>query len=535
MNIVARLGLLAAVGASIAVCAVPVAFAETTVVEIKADDTLGSIVSEAYPGYRNRDALMQLILERNPDAFINNDINFLILGRKLILPGADELGAAIQTAPPPPPVQQAASPASAETDETDEAERRLNQIAEERDQLKQQLEKLEADNKELRDTVSRFEATGAEQSEQLAKLEEQIATLNSSAEEQVATTPEPDLVSPELTKQLTEAGEKLEQLQIRYDESVKANDSLQQQLTEQVALESEASELKKQMAELQSAGEKQAAANTELQSQLDTLKQQSESLRTDNEKVLAELSAVNTKLEASQAEADVVRTELEASKKQLDVSQSESDALRAELEASEKQLEVSQSESDALRVELEASEKQLEVSQSEAVTLRTELNTSSESNTALSSEIDQIKAAAEKDVTLAPTSPSDKPGSAWWPWLLALLLLPVAWLLGQRSRPAPATPVSEAKAGVKTIEIPAAADPVVPKPLTSDQLDQMAFSGREAIIKPDNPDAAIKLDMARAYLDLRNAEAANDVLQEVIQEGGSKQRQEAKEILSFIA
>lgn len=513
MNIVTRLGLLAAAGASIAVCAVPVAFAETTVVEIKADDTLGSIVSEAYPGYRNRDALMQLILERNPDAFSNNNINFLILGKKLILPGADELGAAIQVAPPP--VQQAASPVPAETDET---ERRLNQVAEERDQLKQQLEKLEADNKALRDTVSRFEATGAEQSEQLAKLEEQIEALKSNAEEQVATTPDPDVVSPELTKQLAESGEKLEQLQTRYDESVKANDRLQQQLTEQAALESEASELKKQMAELQSTDEKQAAANaaanTELQSQLDTAKQQSESLRADNEKVLTELSAVSAKLEASQAEADAVRAELEASKKQLEISQSEADAVRAELEAAKKQLEVSQSE---------------------AVTLRTELNTSSESNTALNSEIDQIKAAAEKDVALAPTSPSEKPGSAWWPWLLALLLLPVAWLLGQRSRPAPVTPASETKAGVKTIEIPAAADPVVPKPLTGDQLDQMAFSGREAVTKPDNPDAAIKLDMARAYLDLRNAEAANDVLQEVIQEGGSRQRQEAKEILSFIA
>ncbi|CAA6821479.1 MAG: Unknown protein [uncultured Thiotrichaceae bacterium] len=485
MNIVPRLGLLATVGASIAVCAAPVAFAETTVVEIKANDTLGAIISDAYPGYRNRDALMQLILERNPQAFVNNNINFLVLGKTLNLPGADELGAAIEVAPPPPPVQQVVSPVIAA-----EAESKLKQMTEQRDQLRQQLEQLETDNKALRDTVSRLEATGIEQSEQLKKLEEQIEALKSDAEEQLVAAETP---SSEIVKQLAESGRKLEQLQTRYDESIKDNQGLQQQLTEKAALESEASELKKQLSELQGGGV-QKTANTELQSQLDALKQQSESLRADNEKVVAELNAVSAKLEVSESEAD------------------------------------------ALRTELEASNKQLEVSQSDVATLRTELNTSNENNTALSSEMGQIKAATETDVTLAPVNPSEKPGSTWWPWLLALLLLPVAWLLGQRSRPVSVIPVAEeAKAGVKTIEIAAAADPVVPEALTSDQLDQMAFSGIKTVTTPDDPDAAIKLDMARAYLDLRNAEAANDVLKEVIQEGGSRQQQEAKEIQSFIA
>lgn len=462
MNIVPRLGLLAAVSASVAVFTAPVAFAETTV-EIRENDTLGAIINDAYPGYRNRDALMQLILERNPEAFLNNNINFLVLGQTLKLPGADELGAIIQAAPPPPPAEQVVvSPVVAEVDN------RLQQVVDERDQLKQQLGQLETDNKTLRDTVSRLETTGAQQSEQLRKLEEQIEALQDGVEEQVAADPR----SSEVAKQLVESSEKLEQLQARYDESVKDNQGLQQQLTEQAALGNETSELKKQLAELQSGGETQKIANTELQSQLDALKQQSESLRADNEKVLAELSAVSVKLEASQSEAD---------------------------------------------------------------SLRAELNASSESNTALSSEIDQIKAAVEKDVALTPAEPSEKPGSTWWPWLLALLLLPVAWLLGQRSRPVPATAVPEIKTGVKTIEIAAAADPVVPQALTSDQLDQMAFSGAKAANKPDDPDAAIKLDMARAYLDLRNAEAANDVLKEVIQEGGSRQQQEAKEIQSFIA
>ena len=51
----------------------------------------------------------------------------------------------------------------------------------------------------------------------------------------------------------------------------------------------------------------------------------------------------------------------------------------------------------------------------------------------------------------------------------------------------------------------------------------------------DNLEADIKLDMARAYMDLRNASAAAEILQDVLVEGGARQRQEAREILSFIS
>jgi FimV-like protein len=56
-----------------------------------------------------------------------------------------------------------------------------------------------------------------------------------------------------------------------------------------------------------------------------------------------------------------------------------------------------------------------------------------------------------------------------------------------------------------------------------------------AVIIPESPDAELKLDIARAYLDLREPEAAAEILREVIVEGGSRQQQEAGEILSFIA
>nr|CAA6829591.1 MAG: Unknown protein [uncultured Thiotrichaceae bacterium] len=500
MNIIPRLHLLISTSALMAISAAPIAAAETTV-EVRENDTLGSIVSKTYPGYRSRNALMQLILEQNPDAFIGSNINLLVLGETLKLPDSDELEALIGIAPPP--VQQVIGSVTAE------AKQRLKQITEERDRLKQQLANLEADNQRLKATISRLETAGTQQNEQLERLEKQIESLQSRVTEQ---TPTPVANSPEIIKQLADSNEKLAQLQASYDASVKDKAGLEQELVAKSALENQISELQKQIAELQGGGTTQQTANSDLQKQLDTLKQESEGFRVDNEKVASELAAVSAKLETSQSDVDT---------------------LRAELDTANEQLKISQSEVTTLRAELGESGLQLEASQSEATTLRSELSASSESNATLQSEIEQIQAAVENDVALSPAKSPEKPGSTWWPWLLALLLLPVAWLLGQRSRPAPTATESD----IQATEMPVAMamDPVVPEPLTSEQLDQIALSGPEAIATPDDPNAAIKLDMARAYMDLRNTEAANDMLQEVIQEGGSQQQQEAKEILSFIA
>lgn len=410
MNIVSRLCSLAPACILFTVCTVSAVSAEAISVEIKENDTLSTIVANAYPGNVDRGAIMQSILERNPEAFVNGDINSLILGRQLVLP---ESNTVVSTTADNAVVNQAA----------------VATQVEERDQLNEQLTQLEADNTALRANISRLETVGSEQSTQLEKLRQQAALTTVTETQQAGST----TVSPDVTQQLADTKEKLGQLQ-----------------------------------------------------------QESATLRADNAKTLAELEAVNTQLEASQAEVTNLRTELDAANEQLTANQAD------------------------------------------VTTLRSGLDAANDNNTALQSEIDQIKAAAETDVALTPQEPAKNPGSTWWPWLLALLLLPVAWLLGQRSRPAVQT-APAATSDIKIAETPAKPDPVVPEPLTSDQMAQMGFTGAEVITKPDDSDVAIKLDMARAYLDLRDTNAANDMLQEVIRDGGSLQQQEAKEILSFIA
>ena len=48
-------------------------------------------------------------------------------------------------------------------------------------------------------------------------------------------------------------------------------------------------------------------------------------------------------------------------------------------------------------------------------------------------------------------------------------------------------------------------------------------------------EAATKLDLARAYIDMGDAEGARDILDEVISEGSDQQQQEARELLERLS
>jgi pilus assembly protein FimV len=50
----------------------------------------------------------------------------------------------------------------------------------------------------------------------------------------------------------------------------------------------------------------------------------------------------------------------------------------------------------------------------------------------------------------------------------------------------------------------------------------------------DADEAATKLDLARAYIDMGDAEGAKDILSEVLGEGSEEQRKEANELLGRI-
>jgi FimV C-terminal domain len=169
--------------------------------------------------------------------------------------------------------------------------------------------------------------------------------------------------------------------------------------------------------------------------------------------------------------------------------------------------------------QLDATKQALEESKAATVTLEMQVATLIRENEALQNDLQQIRAAA----AVAETKVASVSNLPWiLLGLLALLTLPLIWLMWRKheSSSLEAGAISVV-APVETLaEIPIQSHPEVPVVAT--------------LAMDENPDAALKLDIARAYLDLRDSEAAADILQDVLVEGGNQQRQEAREILSFI-
>lgn len=114
------------------------------------------------------------------------------------------------------------------------------------------------------------------------------------------------------------------------------------------------------------------------------------------------------------------------------------------------------------------------------------------------------------------------------PWFLAggaaLLLIPLLWLVRRRpvelTTDTPKTAVSSSSPETDKIE-------PVPTPLPESLPNSRLASGLN--------EGNLKLNIARAYLDKRDARAASELLQEVLREGDEAQKQQAREILSFIS
>jgi FimV-like protein len=327
----------------IGACLSGAALAEDKIWEIQSGNTLGKIVAEQYPGYANRQAIMQELLKRNPDAFSNQNINSLIVGKTLKLPDASDIP---DLKPPAPQQGGSIDPATQE-----------------------KLQSLETQVTELNDAV--------------ALLEEENAALQEMVKGYADAKPTP-------------------------------------------------------------------TGGEDLQKQLDAAKQ-----------ALQESQAASSVLEEQVAEAK-------------------------------------------------------------------------RGNDTLQNDLQQIRAAA----ALAENNAS---GSGNLPWillgLLALLALPLVWLLRRKREQSPVAVVSTTTTAATAVTSPAMVpgQEAVVTPEAGHLAAGASYREREADTAEENPDAALKLDIARAYLDLRDSGAAADILQDVLVEGGEQQRQEAREILSFIS
>ncbi|MCP8464731.1 LysM peptidoglycan-binding domain-containing protein [Pseudomonas sp. ZM23] len=113
------------------------------------NDTLWSIASRMSGTGASRTALMDSLLALNPQAFVNGDPHRLKVGQTLVLPQGQQL-AGVTAAPAPAPVLERPAPAAPGTPEVAQVENDLAQANAQRDQLNQRMDEMQRQLENLR-------------------------------------------------------------------------------------------------------------------------------------------------------------------------------------------------------------------------------------------------------------------------------------------------------------------------------------------------------------------------------------------------
>lgn len=515
MNSLLRTPVLTLTISLLALNAFNVVQAEEKTIEVKAGDTLSSIIAEHYPSYKTSKTLTQAIFEANLASFKNQSVHQLIVGKTLRLPDPKTI------------VDLQAPEAAPETIPTN------------------------SNDKELADLKSRLKTLEAEK-EQLAK---QLKDLNSTATAATnPVTPSADTEKPDpaiLMQQLDEIESANEQILADKNKLLKEQEDLKKQLqtleadkkqletklasqatpaaTNEAASTPETTTaeapdpaiLMQQLDAIESANEQILADKKQLEQERDQLKQQLQTLQAGNKQAEATAASPTAATpETANATPDTpdpaILTqqldEIEAANEQLINAKNK---LQSDLETAQQQLKERDQTMSVLTGQVNETKEQLDNSQKELL-LANAARASAELN----------KASLEKQ------------RGSWLPWLLSLIALPIGWLLGRRSKEV--TPPLPEATKTATTNTPVATS--APTPLASPELPNAAelsplaptATVQAIAANDDNMDAAIKLDIVRAYLDLRDSTAASSLLKEILREGGQRQQQEAREILSFL-
>lgn len=497
--------------ASLAIlCQIPLAYAEDKNIEVKAGDTLSTIIAEHYPNYKNNKAIMQALMEANPASFKNQSVHQLIVGKTLRLPDAANI----------PNLQPAESkPETATSVNSAQTEQEITQ-------LKSQLKTLEADKTQLATQVKELSAAGTDTPDP-AILIQQLDEIESANEQILAEKNKLTKEQEDLKKQLQTLEADKKQLETKLAEQASpAAPNEAASTTESVPADAiDPAILMQQLDEIESANEQILADKKQLEQERDQLKQQVQTLQAGNKQAEATATASTTTPDAAtnvDAPDPAILMqqldEIEAANEQL---LTDKNKLQSDLDTAQQQLKEREQTMSALSGQITESKQQLETTQQELL-LANAARASAELN----------KASLEKQ------------RGSWLPWLLALLMLPVGWFLGRRSKVPEPTPDTHKAVETRAIATAAVATATA-QPLEQDTASTLPNVAELAQTDPtianqtiaandDNVDAAIKLDIVRAYLDLRDPTAASSLLKEVLREGGRQQQQEAREILSFL-
>ncbi len=540
-------------------------------IEIQPNDTLSEIVARYYPVDNNaRLLIMQHLLEKNPQAFAKGNINYLRVGRQLTLIDIKAIpGIRIIDEPTETETATTSSPAAHTTSTSQNRQNELSQQIErlttEKASLQQQLEQLQKDTQQ---SQTKLETTSTQLRDENAKLKQALEQAKAQLAEAQATPAaipsgtEAEPVLDENGNPVDMAAMEVEMLKEQLDSLDAANLEIRDENTK---LKQELEQAKTQLAEAQatpaattSGTEAEpvldengnpvdmAAIEVEmLKEQLDSLDAANLEIRDENTKLKQELEQAKTQLAEAQAAPATTTSGTEA-EPVLDENGNPVDMAAMEVEMLKEQLDSLDAANVEIRAENEALKQQL--ANAQALTSPTDTKSSTETDV-LRNELTQ----AQQELQLARaalanaelTQHQQSRSLAWWIWGLLLLSLPLAWFLGRQSK-STSTPAHAAAntaddnnallLGLRETEPNSTVTTTTPTEQTVyPELTELTGLPSNTTVNDDTAEAALKLDIARAYLDLRDPQSALPILQEVLVEGGQQQKQEAKEILSFIS
>ena len=511
---------------------------------VKGSDTLGRIVSRNYAGSDlSAQQIMAGILRANPDAFIGGNIHYLLKGSTLLLP-KEHLIATITDKDAKATIKEHYSyfqdgrtgnfqviPFEDTNAVVDEATVKssgndpLITIASDEfrkskvDELEKQISKRQApavtqeNNKTLKIEEEKPAPAApkkliSSQSSAIKDIELESLKIKVSQLEKILSSrglsaaPSTNAIPDEVKNTLQTQKEKIAQLESEKQSKVGELDQLQGKITE---LEDSL----KKMSESLSQQQNTVAAST---GDTDAKDKIISSLKKENAELLGKLNTLQLELDAKNKEVETLSAEIETSR-----------------------VKITELETKILDTDTENAKLDQQIAEMEA-------------------KLTQIRQAPASNQGLANVGGNTESGGmSPWTWLIpALFLLSILAYLFKRSMsrsaepalvaetPVQRQPQTEQRHDLKSATVTelrrdpeqktTSNEPVTPAVTPTPVPDVIASASEE-----ESLEASIKLDIAKAYIDMEMSDAAIEILQEAFDEGSQKQRVEAKHLLDKLA
>lgn len=482
---------------------------------VKGSDTLGKIVSRNYAGSNlSQQQIMIGILRANPDAFIGGNIHFLLRGSTLLLPNETLIATIDKT----------------EAINTIKEHYRYFQQGQTGNFKILPLENLNssadrANKKENTDIVISSQSKEKTKVDEIERLIQSRQTITKNTEATEKNTPV--IVKNPNNKRAT-ANNSVKEIEL---ESLKIKVSQLEKILSRRGLS------------VNSAGST-GKITQNLQNTLTTQKQKIDKLEAEKKNKIEELDQLKGKI--SELELSLKEMSRSLTQKAKSGGSSDKEAIIAQLRKEnsllQKKLNSLQLELDKKNQEVQSLTIDIENSKQTIEKLKTQLLNTDKENALLDKQIAIVekKLKQMRQTTGANTGAvsENSTGISPWTWLLpALFLLSILGYLFKRSFSQPEK-ITIAEAPVRQAQNNSTPRPVVKEPhkkvsssIQHKEVPDVIASASEE----ESVEASIKLDIAKAYIDMEMSDEAIEILREIPEEGSQKQCLEAKNLLEKLS